>query len=78
LVKKVCGENLAFSITGIQGAPLNEQLSNFHYQLQEYSGVEYRKPANWMEAFQQLIQALKSKVTQGGLKPVVFWMSCHG
>lgn len=72
LVKRVCGEHLSFAITGIQGAPLNEQLSNFHYQLQEYSGVEYKKPANWMEAFQQLIRALKPKVTQGGLKPVVF------
>jgi AAA+ ATPase superfamily predicted ATPase len=72
LVKKVCGEHLAFAITGIQGAPLSEQLSNFHYQLQEYSGVEYKKPANWMEAFQQLIRALKPKVTEGGLKPVVF------
>ena len=72
LVKKVCAEHLAFAITGVQGAPLNEQLSNFHYQLQEYFGTEYEKPANWMEAFQQLIQGLKPKAGQEGRKPVVF------
>ncbi|WP_425422771.1 AAA family ATPase [Phaeodactylibacter xiamenensis] len=72
LVKSVCAGHIGFAITGVQGAPLQEQLSNFHYQLQEHSNTEYKKPGNWMEAFQQLIQALKPLVEKVGPKPVVF------
>jgi uncharacterized protein len=72
LVKQVYGDFIAFTITGVQNAPLKEQLSNFNYQLGEH-GMQGSRPEDWMEAFQRLIELLKDKVKPGGKKPVVFF-----
>lgn len=75
LIKTVYKNYLAFSITGVQNTPLNEQLSNFIYLLQDLTGskIPYKTPNNWMEAFQLLIDFLKKKAEQTNKKTVVFF-----
>lgn len=73
LIKTVFQKNIVFSITGVQNASMQEQLSNFTYQLNEFAGSEtpFATPTNWLEAFQLLISFLKTKETDGKL--VVFF-----
>lgn len=75
LIKSVYKDYIAFSITGVQDTPLNEQLSNFVYLLQEetQSKIPYKTPNNWMEAFQLLIGFLKDKQRTTDKKLVVFF-----
>lgn len=73
LIKETYKKHLVFSITGVQNAPLQEQLQNFSHQLNEFGQAEipYKIPENWMEAFQMLIAFLKKNTTVD--KPVVFF-----
>lgn len=61
LIRSVYAENIRFEITGLQNATLTRQLSNFAFQLRETFGAQApdRAPADWLEAFQQLIICLK-------------------
>lgn len=70
LVNTVYNRRIIFELTGIQDASLQKQLKNFRYQLGEASGKSEEKPADWFDAFVQLIQFLKTK--QGEEKMVVF------
>lgn len=73
LIKETYKNKIVFSITGVQNASLQEQLSNFSYQLNEYnnSHIPLKTPNNWLEAFQILISFLKKKVKNK--KPVIFF-----
>ncbi len=73
LIKKIYQKHLVFTVTGVQNAPLQEQLSNFSYQLNEYAAttIPYKTPSNWQEAFQILIAFLKEKISKE--KIVVFF-----
>jgi predicted AAA+ superfamily ATPase len=74
LIKKTYKDLIEFSITGIQNASFQEQLSNFTYQLNEYSNtsIPIKTPDNWLDAFQILIAFLKKKVEDKDKKIVVF------
>ena len=57
LVNQVYKKDISYAVTGIQNAPLKEQLTNFSFQLNEYanSKVPTKIPKNWLEAFMLLI-----------------------
>lgn len=61
LIRSVFAEKIRFEVTGLQNATLNRQLSNFAFQLREtFIGIAPPEaPANWLEAFQQLVICLK-------------------
>jgi uncharacterized protein len=84
LINQICGNQIKYSITGVQDAPMKEQLSTFSFQLNEYSHVKtpFKTPENWLEAFQILISFLKEKMATSTDKPVVFldelpWLDTH-
>lgn len=71
LVRNTYKSKINFEITGIQNGTLKEQLLNFSYRLQEYSGSRAKQiiPTSWMEAFNILSTYLDRKKTK---KKVVF------
>lgn len=72
LVKSAYKGRINFQFTGIQDASNKEQLQNFAYAISVASNATMRKatPSNWVEAFIQLIELLKSQ--QNRKKQVVF------
>ena len=70
LIKHVYSENIDFEATGIQNAPLSEQLQNFALCLNDtfHSGAAVFKPANWLEAFYLLGAALDRKQKKERMK----------
>lgn len=73
LIQKTYANNMAFQISGIQDGTLKEQLKNFTYLLKQTFGavVPLEKPTSWLDAFQQLITCLETKL--GSEKLVVFF-----
>lgn len=71
LVRTCYAEALAFQITGIQHAPLKEQLYHFHQQLQRQGGQVEHIPTSWLEAFSMLMAFLES--LPSAKKHVVFF-----
>jgi uncharacterized protein len=63
LIKTVFSERIDFEITGIQHAPLTEQLQHFATRINKtfYDGKAKLKPRNWLAAFQLLIDALEQR-----------------
>jgi uncharacterized protein len=77
LIDQVCGEKIVFSMSGLHHANLSEQLQNFTLAFQNKTKKFIAKPANWLEAFNLLIQHIES-LPKG--KKVVFidelpWLS---
>ncbi len=72
LIKEIYKAKIDFELTGLQDAPLSEQLQNFSYQLTEFMGAKMplKEPKNWLEAFRMLINYLKEK--KGNRKQIVF------
>jgi uncharacterized protein len=62
LIKTAYALQLDFEVTGVQNAPLSEQLQNFAFRINTtfYSGKAKLRPRNWMDAFQMLILALEA------------------
>ena len=82
LIKNAYGDQVDFEVTGIQKAPLTEQLQNFAFRLNATfpTNAAKSKPANWLDAFQMLITALEQK--NKASKLVVFfdelpWFDSH-
>ncbi len=82
LVKHVYAGQLDFEASGVQNAPLSEQLQNFSLRLNEtfFEGAAVLKPANWLDAFHQLGAALDRKKKAGRM--VIFldelpWFDSH-
>ncbi len=72
LIKEIYQTKIDFELTGLQDAPLGEQLQNFSYQLAEFMNVKIplKEPKNWLEAFRMLINFLKEKKQER--KQVIF------
>ena len=72
LVQTIYKEYIAFEMTGIQHAPLTEQLQNFAIQLTKVSKspLPITMPQNWLSAFYLLSEYLEPK--QKDKKVVVF------
>lgn len=82
LIKTVFSDEIDFEITGIQNAPLTEQLQHFATRINKtfYGGKAKLRPRNWLAAFQMLIEALEQKNKPGRM--VVFfdelpWFDSH-
>lgn len=64
LVKQYFKEQFDFYATGIYNASRTEQLKHWQEQLKRYSGISHNRPKDWIEAFSQLqdyIRTLKDK-----------------
>lgn len=71
LIREQLSKNFSFHITGLANATLVEQLNNFHVAMLDYSGSKKRaQPANWLEAFRQLIAYLEKSKKK---KKIVFF-----
>ena len=62
LVRSVFNNNLDFELTGIQNAPIKEQLENFTTRLNDHARpiLPFQQPLNWLQAFHQLATYLTS------------------
>jgi uncharacterized protein len=63
LITHIYAEHIDFEATGVQNAPLSEQLQNFALKLNDtfHNGASVYKPSNWLEAFYLLGTALDQK-----------------
>lgn len=59
LVRETFSNQITLELSGLANASTNEQLLNFTLTLRETSGEELKIPANWLEAFSQLIDFVK-------------------
>ena len=60
LVRKVCDDNFAFYVTGINNASKMDQLTNFAVAIQRCFGTDaVNVPENWILAFNELSQHLE-------------------
>ena len=75
LINTVYQKQMAFELTGLQNAPLEEQLSNFAFWLTQASKslMPVKTPKNWLEAFHLLITYLNKKLETTDEKIVVFF-----
>lgn len=64
LIRSVYNEKIDLEFTGVQNAPLQEQLDNFHFLLQQFSAKKLKSLKNWLTAFHHLITVLETKKTQ--------------
>ncbi len=73
LIQTVYADHMVFQMSGIQDGTLREQLKNFSYLLKQTFGAvaPMEKPTSWLDAFQQLITCLETKVDKK--KWVVFF-----
>jgi AAA+ ATPase superfamily predicted ATPase len=73
LVREFFRDHLAFELTGVHEASLEQNLANFAAALGQATGAAHRlaAPADWHEAFQQLTAYLQTRRTDG--KVVVFF-----
>lgn len=82
LVKETYRRQLVFEITGLQDAPIKEQLENFTFQIGQWSTSKFpiATPSNWLKAFMLLIDYLETYDYKE--KKVVFldelsWLATH-
>jgi len=77
LIDQVCSSSMTFTLTGLHHATLREQLQNFSQSFHRQTKQFIAQPANWLEAFQILIQFLEEVTSE---KKVIFidelpWLS---
>lgn len=82
LIREVFHEQFAFQLTGLANATMQDQLSQFHASMVQYSSPDaFIEPAkDWMTAFRQLSNLLDEK--KGKKKKIVFldelpWLDTH-
>ena len=82
LIKETYRENIVFDITGLQHAPLKEQLDNFAFRIgrQAKSKFPVATPTSWLKAFMLLIEYLET--LDLAKKKVIFldelsWLATH-
>ena len=61
LIRETFDYSFTFAHTGIEGAPMHEQLEAFRDSLSEQGLADVECPKNWVEAFSLLKKLLKSK-----------------
>ncbi len=66
LIETVYKKEIVFQLTGINGAPLEEQLQNFSETITDAFNLptELPKPPNWLKAFRILINHLKPLIEE--------------
>ncbi len=66
LIQTVYKKEIVFQLTGINGAPLEEQLQNFSETITDAFNLpnELPKPPNWLKAFRVLINHLKPLIEE--------------
>lgn len=64
LIRKYFNDKFDFALTGVYEKPKSVQLSNFAMALEEHSRKQQPVPQNWMSAFSQLKDYLKTKAKQ--------------
>ena len=83
LINMLYGDEFAFSVTGMSNGTRKDQLKNFNIALRKYSGKDYADAADWIDAFQQLIDLLENlENDENGKRKVVFidelpWFDNH-
>ena len=82
LIKETYKDKIIFDVTGLQNAPLEEQLENFVYRIGKSSNSKFpiATPTSWLRAFMLLIDYLENFDFKE--KKVVFldelsWMATH-
>lgn len=75
LVRSVYNSKIDLEFTGVQDAPRKEQISSFHFLLQQFadSSQKLPLPKNWLTAFHQLITVLEEKKKKSKKKTVLFF-----
>lgn len=65
LIRSFFADKLAFELTGVYDAPLTQQLDNAAFSLSRAfaKGIALPRPANWLGAFQLLIQYIETTPT---------------
>ena len=73
LIREVFKKEIVFEMTGLMGADLKNQLTNFTLQLNCYfqNGEPFQKPDSWLMAFNKLTLVLQKHTFKK--KPVVFF-----
>ncbi len=75
LVKQVYANDLVFSVTGIAGAPLPEQLYNFATQIATAFGLAASEVSysSWLEALGDLAKRLDARIQDSATRKVIFF-----
>ncbi len=74
LVKTVYESRMAFEITGLQNAPVSQQINHFNFTLARFaqSAIPIAQADNWLDAFRILTYVLEQKLKEDPDKQVVF------
>lgn len=82
LVRSVFENQIDLEFTGVQNAPIEEQLKTFFFYVQKYADpkTKLKQPKTWLDAFLQLISVLDDKKVDK--KRVLFfdelpWLATH-
>lgn len=71
LVRQYFNDSFSFYSTGIYQGSKKEQLGEFNRQLEFYSGLKWKKPKDWFDAFAQLREYLESI---DGTNPIIVFL----
>ena len=71
LIVEHFGNKFTFSVTGLSGGSMKDQLRVFHSSLRKYFRGDIPAPANWFYAFGLLEKQLENDITTG--KKIVFF-----
>lgn len=71
LINQTLKHHIVFKITGVQNAPLAQQLQNFSDELQLLTNTKHEIPKTWLEAFKQLRLFISKKRSKR--KQVIFF-----
>lgn len=83
LIRSVFGHLIDLEFTGVQDAPIKEQLKAFSFLIQQYASpsTNLEQPKTWLDAFLLLIKVLEVK-KKSGKKQIIFfdelpWLATH-
>ncbi|MBQ9308086.1 MAG: ATP-binding protein [Clostridia bacterium] len=80
LIRESMGGRFAFQHTGYYGGKLADELFAFCASLREYGLPDFKRPKNWLEAFELLKELIRRSASH---RKVIFldelsWMDTHG
>lgn len=75
LIKTEYEKQILFEITGLQDAPVEQQLAHFNFTLAKYaqSDIPIEKAKDWLNAFMLLTYVLKKKLEESDSKKVIYF-----
>ncbi len=83
LVRSVFENQIDLEFTGVQNAPIQEQLKTFFFFIKQYANpsTALKQPKTWLDAFLQLITVLETKKPFEKRKIIFFdelpWLATH-